>query len=117
MPTHPAVWSDALAANLDRAEPHLARFRATPTQHFISGRPDAGAGATFDNLNPADNTSLGEVAAGTADDVDRAARAASAAFPAWRDLDGHRRRAILHDIAARIEARAEEIALVESVDS
>src|SRR5581483_8527486 len=57
------------------------------------------------------------VAAGTAADVAAAARAARDAFPAWRDLDGRRRRTLLHAIADRIEARAEEIALVESVDS
>ncbi|PWT83594.1 MAG: 5-carboxymethyl-2-hydroxymuconate semialdehyde dehydrogenase [Blastocatellia bacterium] len=117
MPTHPAVSSDAFSANLVGAEKALARFRATPTPHFIRGRADSGRGITFDNLNPVDNTVLGQVAAGDAADVDRAAHAAAEAFPAWRDLDPHRRRAILHDIAQRIESRGGEIALVESVDS
>ena len=40
-----------------------------------------------------------------------------AAFPAWRALPGAKRRAILHAIADAIEARAEEIALVESMDT
>src|SRR5262249_24098176 len=38
-------------------------------------------------------------------------------FPAWRALGGDRRRNLLHAVADRIEARADEIALVESVDS
>ena len=38
-------------------------------------------------------------------------------FPAWRAVPGAKRRAILHAIADAIEARAEEIALVESMDT
>jgi 5-carboxymethyl-2-hydroxymuconic-semialdehyde dehydrogenase len=106
-----------LARNLERAERHLARFRAGVLPHFIAGHPDEGRGETFENLNPADNTVLCRVAAGGADEVDRAARAAAEAFPAWRDADPSRRRAILHTIADRIESRAEEIALIECVDS
>ncbi len=107
----------ALARNIERAERHLARFRAGILHHVIAGHPDAGSGETFDNLNPADNTLLCRVAAGNADTIDRAARAATEAFPAWRDVDPFRRRAILHTIADRIESRADEIALVECVDS
>jgi 5-carboxymethyl-2-hydroxymuconic-semialdehyde dehydrogenase len=117
MPTNPVATSDALAANLERVERHLARFRDRPVPHFIAGRPDEGSGVTFENLNPVDNTVLCRVAAGDAGDIDRAARAATEAFPAWRELDGYRRREILHAIADRIERRADEIALVESVDT
>jgi 5-carboxymethyl-2-hydroxymuconic-semialdehyde dehydrogenase len=109
--------SAAFAANLEAAGKHLARFRAGPVPHFIGGHPDAGSGRTFDDLDPADNTVLCRVVAGDAADIDRAARVAADVFPAWRQLDGHRRRGILHAIADRIEARAAEIALVESVDS
>jgi len=52
-----------------------------------------------------------------APEIDRAARAAAAAFPAWRDLPGAKRRKVLHAVADAIEARAEEIALVESSDT
>ena len=82
MPTNPAVGSDRLFANLDAAAAYLARFRAGTTPHFIAGRPDEGNGRTFDNLNPVDNTVLCRVSAGEAADIDRAARAASDAFPA-----------------------------------
>ena len=54
---------------------------------------------------------------GTADDIDAAARAAKAAFPAWAAMDGEARKAILHRIADLIEARAEEIALCECWDT
>ena len=104
MPTNPVATSEALAANLERVERHLARFREHPVPHFIAGRPDDGGGITFENLNPVDNTVLCRVAAGDAADIDRAARAATEAFPAWRELDGYRRRDILHTIADCIEA-------------
>jgi 5-carboxymethyl-2-hydroxymuconic-semialdehyde dehydrogenase len=57
------------------------------------------------------------VARGGAREIDLAAGAARAAFPAWRDLDGAKRRAILHAVADAIEARAEEIAFVECMDT
>ena len=87
-------------------------------QHFIDGAPRAAAsGRTFETRTPIDDRVLAQVAAGDAADVDAAARAAERAFPAWRDLAGSDRRALLHTIADAIEARAEEIALLESLDT
>ena len=61
---------------------------------------------------------LRKVAAGGAAEIDTAAKAARAAFPAWRELARRRRAAtLLHKIADAIEARADEIALVESIDT
>jgi 5-carboxymethyl-2-hydroxymuconic-semialdehyde dehydrogenase len=109
--------ADALTKNVAAAEKYLARFKEATVPHFIGGRPDSGCGKTFDNLSPIDNAILSKVASGDAMDVDRAAQAAASAFPAWRAVDGAKRRAILHKIADRIEARAEEIAVVESMDT
>ena len=110
--------SDTLAANLTRAEHHLRRFSGAILGHFIDGGNDAGtSGKSFDNRTPIDNSPINQVAEGTTADIDRAARSARAAFPAWRALPGARRRALLHAIADAIEARAEEIALVESYDT
>jgi 5-carboxymethyl-2-hydroxymuconic-semialdehyde dehydrogenase len=107
----------AFAANLSAAVDLLTRFQAAPLDHFIGGQGVAGAsGRTFDNVSPVDNTILGQVAAGDAADIARAARAAETAFPAWRDLSGDARRALLHRIADAIEARARDIALVEASD-
>jgi 5-carboxymethyl-2-hydroxymuconic-semialdehyde dehydrogenase len=107
-----------LAANLDRAERALTQFRSAPVRHFIAGgAADSRSGRTFGTLCPVDNSVLATVAAGDADDIDAAAKAAAAAFPAWRAVSGAKRRAILHAIADAIEARAEEIALVESMDT
>ncbi|MDE0513643.1 MAG: 5-carboxymethyl-2-hydroxymuconate semialdehyde dehydrogenase [Gammaproteobacteria bacterium] len=106
-----------LAENLKKAETHLRRFRDSVTAHYINGEPSPGiSGETFDNLTPTDNTSLGLVAAGSAEDIDRACRAAQEAFPAWSRTSGKARRKILNRFAELVEQRAEEIALVESMD-
>jgi 5-carboxymethyl-2-hydroxymuconic-semialdehyde dehydrogenase len=105
-------------ANLDRAERALAQFKGAPVRHLIAGGAvESRAGRTFETLCPVDNSVLARVAAGDASDIDAAAKAAAAAFPAWRAVPGAKRRAILHAIADAIEARAEEIALVESMDT
>jgi 5-carboxymethyl-2-hydroxymuconic-semialdehyde dehydrogenase len=105
-------------SNLAKADGLLARFRDVRLPHFIDGKhADAAAGRSFENRTPIDNSLLGAVAAGDAQDIDRAAAAAKAAFPAWRRMAGDKRRALLHRVADAIEARGEEIALVESVDT
>jgi 5-carboxymethyl-2-hydroxymuconic-semialdehyde dehydrogenase len=106
------------AANLHRAEKALARFADAPLLHFIDGTPRASAaGKFFATLDPTNNAVQARVALGEAAEIDAAAQAAARAFPAWRVVSGAKRREILHEIADRIEARADEIALVESSDT
>ncbi len=103
--------------NIKKAEGYLQRFRDSVTAHYINGEPSPGvSGETFDNLTPTDNSSLGLVAAGSAEDVDRACRAARDAFPAWSRTSGKQRRKILNRFAGLVEQHAEEISLVESMD-
>ena len=110
--------SGACKTNQTKAGEYLERFRGSVLGHFIAGEAvSGGSGASFENSTPIDNSPINRVAAGDADDVDRAARAARAAFRDWRAMPGARRRALLHGIADAIEARAEEIALVESCDT
>jgi 5-carboxymethyl-2-hydroxymuconic-semialdehyde dehydrogenase len=110
--------TEVLDRNLERARTYLERFAAAPLQHHIGGRPDTGRSSTlFDNRTPVDDSLLGQVTAGNAADIDAAAAAASAAFTAWRGLPGGERRRLLHGIADAIEAQAEEIALVEAMDT
>jgi 5-carboxymethyl-2-hydroxymuconic-semialdehyde dehydrogenase len=113
-----APVTDALKRNLERADQYLERFGTSPLLHRINGTelaPDAGE--FFENRAPVDDRLLGQVAAGNAADIDAAAKAASAAFESWKRLDGAERKQLLHGIADAIEARAEEIALVESMDT
>ena len=107
-----------LDSNTRKAQGFLRRFRETSVRHFIDGQWRAGAsGETFETRTPVDGSLLAEVAAGDERDVDAAARAAARAFETWRELAGKARRKLLHEIADAIEARGEEIALVESMDT
>lgn len=109
--------SNDFERNRQDAEELLARFRDGTLGHFVAGKEDAGvSGETFDSISPADNSTIGSVAAGNADDIDVACRAAEAAFGEWADLPGAERRKLLNRVADAIEERAREIALVESVD-
>jgi 5-carboxymethyl-2-hydroxymuconic-semialdehyde dehydrogenase len=103
--------------SLARAEKHLARFRQGEVAHFIDGKADRGDGKTFDSLSPIDNSVLARAARGTAVDIDRAAKTAKRAFASWSKTSGDERKKILHKIANAIEARADEIALVECMDT
>jgi acyl-CoA reductase-like NAD-dependent aldehyde dehydrogenase len=92
----------------------------TPIRHqlFIGGRfVDAADGRTLPTLNPHDNSVIAEVAmAGTAD-VDRAVVAAQRALPAWSRLAAADRGRILLKLADLIEANAEELARLETLDT
>ena len=104
--------------NRERALEQLARFRDEPLGHFINGQPvHSSAGQAFDVLDPSTGDVLGQAVAGTPADIDAAATAAERAFASWSQMDGEKRRALLHAIADAIEAKAEEIAFVESLDT
>src|SRR5690606_8851824 len=77
----------------------------------------AASGATFDSISPVDLKPIAKIAKSDAADVDRAAQAAEAAFPAWRAMAGAERKKLLNRIADAIVARAEEIAIIESIDT
>ncbi|MDX6327528.1 MAG: aminomuconate-semialdehyde/2-hydroxymuconate-6-semialdehyde dehydrogenase, partial [Nocardioidaceae bacterium] len=86
------------------------------TRHWINGERVASK-ATFDDVSPIDETLLGQVCAGGEDQVDRAVRAARYAFPAWAALPVAERSALLRRVADGIDARAEELARVETRDN
>lgn len=103
--------------NIERANGYLERFRNNVTTQFINGEWTSAEGAnTFENLSPVDNLSIGQVAAASNAEVDAACKAAQDAFPAWRDVPGAERKKILNHFADLVVKRAEEIALVESMD-
>lgn len=104
--------------NLARAEGFLARFRRDGVLNHIGGTSQpALSGETFETLSPVTLAPLAQVARSGAADVDAAVRAAQAAFVTWREMDGATRKRILHRVADAIMARADEIALVESMDT
>ncbi|GEC06722.1 aldehyde dehydrogenase [Streptomyces spinoverrucosus] len=78
---------------------------------YIDGawRPAAGQDE-IEVVNPADEEIFGRVPAGTAEDVDRAVRAARAAFPAWSATPPAERSARLAALRDVLTARKDEIA-------
>src|SRR5437667_5552050 len=109
---------DVFAANRDRAAPLLAKLRAEATGHMIDGKivPSI-SGQTFETKSPVDGAVLASVARGNAEDIDRAATAASLAFKSWRDMPAAMRKKLLHRVADAIEDRADDIAVLECIDT
>lgn len=105
-----------LATHLAKLHRHLARFRDTGIRNLIGGE-DTATAESFETRSPVDDSLICTVARGGADEIEAAARAAKAAFPAWAAMEGSARKAILHRIADAIVARAEEIALCECLDT
>jgi len=101
-----------------KAEEHIARFSEEGIGHLIDGSsvPSA-SGDTFENATPVDNTVLCTVAHGGTEEIDGAARTATAAFKDWRDVPGAERKRLLHRVADLIEENGDEIALLETFDT
>lgn len=92
----------------------------TRTQAFIGGVfVNAENDAVFDNLNPASGKLLNRVAACSAADVDKAVKAARAAYDAgvWSRLEPRERKRIMLRFAALVEENAAELALIDSIDA
>lgn len=86
---------------------------------FINGRHVAAAsGKTFDCVSPINGQVLTQVAACDVEDVDRAVKAARAAFESgvWSGLAPKRRKRVLLKFAELIERHADELALLETLD-
>lgn len=110
--------SKTFEQNLTTVSVYLERFVSEPTVHLIDGELAASvSGETFANTSPIDGAHLGDVASGDAADIAKAAEAAERAAVEWSALPGEQRRRVLHDVADLIEERAEQISLVESVDT
>src|SRR6478735_8862900 len=110
--------SDLFQANKDRVAPLLKQLRADGIGHLIDGKVVASiSGETFETRSPVDGAVLATVARGNAEDIDRAATATSLAFKSWRDMSASMRRKLLHRVADAIEDRADDIAVLECIDT
>jgi phenylacetaldehyde dehydrogenase len=105
---------------IEPSTPSARAFLAEPIkQHWIGGEfVPASSGRTFATVDPASNRHLADLAEGTAADVDRAVAAARAAFEAhaWRGMTPSLRGRLLWRIADVIEAHADELAELETLD-
>jgi aldehyde dehydrogenase (NAD+) len=79
-------------------------------QIYVNGKwVDSAAKDVIPVINPATEETIATVARGTAEDVDRAARAAADAFPSWSKSPIRDRIAVFSELARLVEARAEEL--------
>ena len=85
---------------------------------FINGEFVDGSGTAFKTINPATEESLAEVAEATTDDVDRAVKAARAAYRGvWGRMSGADRGKYLFRIARIMQERSRELAVLETLDN
>ncbi|SFL01318.1 aldehyde dehydrogenase (NAD+) [Streptosporangium canum] len=84
---------------------------------FIGGEFADGTGTSLKTVNPASEEVLAEVAVASADDVDRAVRAAREAFGTWSAMPGSERAKYLFRIARIIQERSRELAVLETLDN
>ncbi len=92
--------------------------------HFINGRFVEPASershenpAYFQTVNPANEKPLAEIAQGSSADIDAAVAAAREAQPRWAGLKPTERGKFIFRIARRIQERARELAVIETLDS
>ncbi|WNX85485.1 aldehyde dehydrogenase family protein [Agathobaculum sp. NTUH-O15-33] len=78
---------------------------------------DAEGGKTFVSKNPCTGEAIAELAYASAADTRKAIDAAKAAFPQWAALDTETRAQYLHRVADLLEARMEEFARWEAMDT
>ncbi len=89
----------------------MATATELPTEMYVDGRwTGARDGKTLAVINPADESTVAEVAYGTRADADRAIDAAVRAFPAWRNLSAYDRAKVLKKAGDLMRERADTIA-------
>ncbi|MGX1972283.1 aldehyde dehydrogenase family protein [Streptomyces kronopolitis] len=85
---------------------------------FLDGEfVPASDGKVFKTVSPSTEEVLSEVAQASAEDVDRAVKAARKAFEKWSALPGAERAKYLFRIARIIQERSRELAVLESLDN
>lgn len=84
----------------------------TKNQMLIAGTRVTGTGASFPVINPATEQVICECNMASADQLDQAVAAAKEAFPAWSQTPDAERSRLMHQIADRLEANADELAMI-----
>ncbi|EFC3644650.1 aldehyde dehydrogenase family protein, partial [Escherichia coli O157:H7] len=105
---------------------HLAYWQdkalslAIENRLFINGEYTAAAeNETFETVDPVTQAPLANIARGKSVDIDRAVSAARGVFERgdWSLSSPAKRKAVLNKLADLIEANAEELALLETLDT
>jgi betaine-aldehyde dehydrogenase len=93
----------------------MSTTATAPLRNFIDGEfAEAAEGGTTPVLNPATGEEIAQAPNSTQPDVDRAVKAARAAFPSWAATTPGERALALLRLADALEARADELAEFES---
>lgn len=96
-----------------------ARIEAILPKHrdlYYDGKWQKPQGGYLDTLNPATGASLGPCAEANAQDVDAAVKAAHQAFKEWRRMKPLDRAALMRQVAVKLRASAEELALLDAAN-
>src|SRR5687768_9262018 len=106
--------TDTARAPAKTGKPEVARY-----QMYIDGKfVDAAGGRTFDVYDPATEGVIATAPAGSAEDIDRAAQAATRAFyDGWRSVSAQERGRVLLRLAERVRARRAELSELETINS
>jgi phenylacetaldehyde dehydrogenase len=104
----------------DVVDERAAQFVASTRPMLIGGEwVQAASGKTFETLDPSTGEVLAHVAEGDAEDIDRAVRAARAAFETgpWSRMTAMDRQKIITRVGDLIMEHADELAALESLDN
>jgi aldehyde dehydrogenase (NAD+) len=102
------------------SHPTISRPKVKQTRHLIGGEwVDSASGQTFESINPATGEVIANVAAGQAEDIDRAVKAARKALEEgpWPKMSARQRGLLLYKLADLIERNADELAALEVLDN
>jgi betaine-aldehyde dehydrogenase len=86
------------------------------TRLLIRGEQVAGDGETLAVENPASEETLASVGLPSKEQLDAAVAAADEAFPGWAGTPAVERAELLHEVAARIRTRTDELARVMTLE-
>jgi phenylacetaldehyde dehydrogenase len=110
----------ATALKIDPLEDKIHSFISRTHKMLINGKwVEAASGQTFATYNPATGEVLAHVAEGNHEDIDRAVKAARAAFETgrWPQLTPSERGRAIWKLADLLEENLEEFAELESLDN
>ncbi|HEX5957504.1 MAG TPA: aldehyde dehydrogenase family protein [Hyphomicrobiaceae bacterium] len=100
-----------MAVAVSGGQAAAGRGEVRHVQQLIDGAwVDAVGGGTITIEAPGTRTAIATVPRSAAEDVDRAVKAATAAFPAWSKVPPRERGRIMQKVAEAIEARLEDLA-------
>jgi len=96
----------------------IAEFKPETWGAFINGEfvPSI-SGKTFPTFNPGNGEVCGQLAECDEEDIEKAVRAALAAYPGWRKKTGAARAKALNKLAQLVEAHGPKLAELESINA